>query len=516
MSDDKGASGHMRAETEVERKLRVPPLFQLPTLVGDDTGVSGVMALPAIQLTAAYVDTDDLRLARWGITLRRREGGSDAGWHLKLPVAGGHPGDREELALPLTAGEPGSPPAELTDLVTALVRRAPLREVATLRTERSPFLLRDAQNRLIAELVDDVVSVLDGDRVAGRFREIEVEAREGGPEDLERVTTVLLAAGAELGTTSKAAHALGPRATAPPDVPSPTHPSPRDPASVAVHAHLLTQTRRLLMHDVRMRRDLPDAVHQMRVAARRLRSALRTFRPLLAAEWADELRAELGWVAGELGAVRDTEVLIARLDRSSELVSDRAAGDAARGLLDEELGRRLAQERQRSLAALSSDRYLDLLERLVTTVRVPPFTPAASAPARKVLPELSWQSWERLRKQARKLDSDSPATDWHNARIVAKRARYAAEAIEPVFGDEARRLAESLEAITEVLGEHQDAFVAQEVIRDVASGPHVTGAQGWGLGLLHGVEQEAEARSRDEFPALWSSAVRAHERSRLH
>jgi CHAD domain-containing protein len=447
--------------------------------------------------------------------MRRREGGIDAGWHLKLPVAGGHPGDREELQLPLEASPAGSPPEEFCTIVSALVRRAPLRPVATLRTERTPFLLRAADDRLIAELVDDVVSVLDGDRVAGRFREIEVEAREAISGELDAIIGVLVASGAELGITSKAAHALGPRATAPPDVPVPATPSPRDPALAAVHAHLLTQARRLLLQDVRMRRDLPDSVHQMRVAARRLRSSLRTFRPLLDRAWADALREELGWVAGELGLMRDTEVLLRRLDEHCDLIHDAGAAEAARAVVDRELGARLISAREASLQALSSTRYHALLDQLVSAVRHPAFTPLAAEPSRKVLPALSWKAWNQLRHEADELSHEVPVQQWHQTRITAKRARYAAEALEPVFGHDASELAKSLEGVTEILGEHQDASVARDTISELADLPGTSGLEGWGLGLLYGVEVEAERDSREQFAAVWARAVRAHKRSSL-
>jgi len=502
-------------ELEVERKLRVPALFTMPPIAGPDTGVARVVARPPITLTATYLDTSDLRLARWGVTLRRREGGPDAGWHLKLPVLGANPGDRDEVRMPLESGAAEAPPAELTHIVTALVRGATVAPVATLRTERTPFLLRADDDRLIAELVDDVVSVLDGERVAGRFREIEVEARDADAHDLDRVLAVLVAAGAEPGTTSKAAHALGPRATAPPDVPAPVSGSPRDPASVAVHAHLVTQARRLLLNDVRMRRDLPDAVHQMRVAARRLRSSLRTFRPLLDAEWADGLREDLGWVASELGSVRDTEVLLKRLDAHCELIDDADAREAARREITTVLGDRLVTARADALAALNSPRYVALLEHVVTAVRVPPFTVDATAPAKVVLPALSWDAWRRLRRSASELDHDIAAEHWHRARIIAKRARYAAEAIEPVFGDDAAVLARSLEQVTELLGEHQDAAVAQAAIAELAARPGIDGRTGWGLGLLHGVERDTERQAREDFADVWANTERVHRRSRL-
>ncbi len=135
------------------------------------------------ELRATYYDTADLRLARMGITLRYRTGESGPPWHLKLPT--GTTGVRDELA---AAGPEDAVPAELTRLVTAWVRSAPLTPVATLRTARTAWLLVDAAGETLAEVVDDTVSILDDTKVVSRFREIEVERgpAEGSAELLER------------------------------------------------------------------------------------------------------------------------------------------------------------------------------------------------------------------------------------------------------------------------------------------------------------------------------------------
>ena len=499
----------------MERKLRVPALFRMPELVGNGTGVARITARPPVTLTATYYDTDDLRLARWGVTLRRRTGGHDEGWHLKVPT-GADPGERDEIQVPLDASPEGVVPDVLLDTVTALVREAPLSAVATLRTERTPFLLRDGDGSLIGELVDDVVSVMDGDRVAGRFREIEVEARELGIGVLAPVVDALMAVGAEPGTTSKAVHALGPRAMAPPDVPAPGQVTPRDPAAEAVRAHLLTHTRRLLLQDVRVRRDLPDAVHQMRVAARRLRSGLRTFRPLLDQEWAEALRSELAWVAGELGASRDTEVLLERLDDHAGRLPDPHLTERARSTIDPMLRARLVDAREHALVALRSPRHLALLVDLVDAARAPRFTDAAAEPGRKALPPLARKAWRRLRSDVEQLELDGPSPVWHETRIAGKKARYAAEALIPVFGGPARELARQLEQVTELLGEHQDAHVARLAIADLAATSTGSAFDGYTLGLLDGVERAAERTARLQFLAVWPKVKKAHRTSTLH
>lgn len=499
---------------EIERKLRVPALFRRPDVTTAE-GIGSVEVHETFTQTATYYDTDDLRLARWGVTLRRRTGGTDDGWHLKLPVPGAPSGDRDEVTLPLDASPDATVPAALADIVTALVRHAPLTAVATLRTERTPLVLRDEHGTEVAELVDDVVSVLDGDVVAGRFREIEVESRTGDDRALGPVVDLLVAAGAEPGVTSKAVHALGPRATAPPDVPAPGSPGPRSPAREAVQAHLLLHTRRFLVQDMRVRRGLPDAVHQMRVAARRLRSGLRTFRPLLDREWADALRGELAWAAGELGAVRDTEVLLDRLDRHAGLLEEPLLAERVRAVVDPALRARLEAATAEALEAMRTERHLALLDALVAAAREPAFTAAADDDCRDVLPPLAQAAWRRLVRTVEVLELEGESTEWHAARIAAKRARYALESLEPVFGRSAERFAEALEEVTEQLGEHQDAHVARLTLRELADTPGHDGLEGFALGMLHGLEDAAEMAARRRFVRLWPRVRRVHRKTRL-
>jgi CHAD domain-containing protein len=504
---------------EVELKLRVHALFRLPELSGAIAGVSAVEREPTRVMTAVYHDTEDLRLFRWGVTLRRREGGPDEGWHMKLPVAGEGHSVRDEVRLPLTAGPVGTVPAELADIVTALAREEPLAPVATLRTERTPFLLLDADGEPVVELVDDTVSILDGEHVAARFREIEVELVGADPQTadgtiLAGAVALLQEAGAVPGTASKAASALGPRASAPPDVVERGAVGPDDPASEAVRAHLARQVRRLLLEDVRVRRNLPDSVHQMRVAARRLRSGLKVFGPLLDAPWADDLRAELGWAASELGRVRDTEVLLARLDdHADELPPGDAqlATDAIERVLREEL----AQARTEALAALRSERHRALLVALVEAVHHPRFGEAAAQPCREVLPPSVAKAYRRLARDVAQLHIDSEAAPWHETRIAAKRARYAAEMVVPVFGDPAKRLAKALADVTEVLGDHQDCHVSQQTLRRIAARDDIDGATGFALGLLHAAEVEREMDLRYDFGAVWPGVQKVHRKAVL-
>ncbi len=500
---------------EVERKLRVHALFRLPSLAGAVPGVASVETLTPFTMRNTYFDTDDLRLFRWGVTLRRREGSGDEGWHLKLPVDGADGSHRDEIRAPLDEGD--VPPAELTDLVTALLRGAPVRSVATLRTERAPHHLLDPDGNVVAEVVDDTVTVLDDNRTVGVFREVEVEAvtDEGDEADLDLLGNVvdsLVEYGAVPHSLSKAAAALGPRTQQPPDVPEPRWPHRHDPAEDAVRAFLATHVRRLLLQDIRLRRDLPDAVHQMRVAARRLRSGLQVFRPLVDRPWADRLRTELAWAAGSLGAARDTEVLQERLDRDAAGLADEDAR-LARSVIDPALEERMRRSRNDAEELLGSERYRSLLDDLVVAVHDPRLTSMADETCDEALPPLVAKAFRRLDRDVRALTLDSPSAQWHETRIAAKRARYATDAIAPVFGKRVETLSRELARVTDILGQHQDAYVAQATLAELA--PDADPRAAFALGLLHGLEQRSEMRDREEFLALWPAARRAARRSGL-
>lgn len=507
---------------EVETKLRVHALFRLPDLSETEgSGVFRVDTHPVVTMDATYYDSVDLRLFRSRMTLRRRQGGADEGWHLKLPVDGEAASVRDELHVPL--GTLHRVPSSLHDLVLATTRGADLVPVAKLRTVRSPYDLYDANGVHLAELVDDTVSVLvdspdGGERTAERFRELEVEVRDGSPQSVAAVVNALLAAGAVPGGVSKAAHALGPAASASPDVPEPSAVGPHDPSVRVIAAHLQRYTRELLRQDLRVRRGLPDSVHQFRVAARRLRSGLQVFGPLLDVSVTNPIRAELGWVASQFGVARDTEVLLERLTRHARDLGEPDAGRAM-SVLGPALTKREEQAEAAGTEIMTSDRYLVLLDNLVSIARQPPVNGAAELSAAEALPPLVERAWRRLRRHVADLEVDGAAEPWHEARIAAKKARYATEAVIPALGAPAKERAESLAAITDILGTHQDAFVAQTFLRDIAiraaSGAPVSPPVAFALGRLVGVEWAYEMADRDRFADVWSRARKVHRRNAL-
>jgi inorganic triphosphatase YgiF len=243
-------------------------------------------------------------------------------------------------------------------------------------------MLCGSADEALAELADDQVSVLDGERVVARFRELELESRGPDLSALRPIANRLRRAGAVLAEpVPKAIRALGPRASAEPDVSAVTV-SPEDPASRAVQAALAAGLARLVANDPPTRLGDVEGVHQMRVATRRLRSDLRTFRPMLDKAWARNLSDELRWLGGLLGAVRDPDVKLERLGADhADLLPDI-------GPYMDRLRTQQATGREALLGALRGERYVALLDRMVDAVRDPLVSDRARRPSRKALPEL--------------------------------------------------------------------------------------------------------------------------------
>ena len=497
----------MSTYREVERKVRVDDAFDISPVL-DHLGDYRARRGPAFPMHADYYDTDELTLFRWRMTLRRREGGLDQGWHLKIPVAGGAAGDRDEVRLELSEHVP----ARLGDIVSPLIGEKPLKAQVIVETLRTPASIVDSTGRMLAEVVDDRVTVRLPGMPDSHFREIEVEAADADdPASLacmQHVVDQFLAAGGSLGTSSKAASALGTRASGECDVPEPKLPSSHVMAVDVIRYAIGHGVRALMLADVDVRRDAPDAAHQMRVAARRLRSFLHTYGDFFDPKWAARISDELAWMASELGAIRDTEVLLERLlDHAGSLEEE----DAARvsEFLTARVGQRLQSARSSALAALRSDRHQYLLEDLIDAAQNPSALPIAYADYSESMQRLATAAWDQFRHAVRELDIDTPAAEWHHARILAKRARYAMDALAPLEGKAVKRFAHELAIATGLLGIHQDAFVAQEALRSLASAPTTPGSVGLLLGRLFAFESDEEILDRYRFMEAWPDIKKA-------
>lgn len=478
-------------------------------------------AASSFSLTATYYDTDDLRLARRGITLRRRSGGSDDGWHLKLPnrSSEGSQLDRDEIAVPLT--DNSEPPVELASLVSAFTRSKPLQRIGVLRTHRTVHALV-LEDDVIGELCRDEVRAdvaLPGAPTSPTqvFHEWEVEARSEAVDEVSKMVDALVGHGFAVSTSpSKLRQALGGSALAADPLAHNEKPSRRRSARDDITYYLKEQVEVLLQQDHRIRLQLPDAIHRSRVAARRVRSALRTFSPLLDSESLAELRTDVVWAAGVLGSERDLDVIEIRLltdldDMSRGTISgtgsDRAAVDAVRALIERSLASRRDEAHKNIIESINSERWSLMLDQLVAVAHDPPTTSRSAKPAARVLPSLASKQWKSLAERAKHLSDADPAESWHHARISAKRARYAAEACAPAMGREPARFAKALAEVTELLGNLQDTAISRAMVHEIADGvvdPDLV----FVLGRLHAHEEAAAEQLRRDFPHVWKAAAR--------
>jgi CHAD domain-containing protein len=489
---------------EIERKYDVPTSAAV-----ESVRVPGGLVLTQpgaeVGLVAIYHDTTDLDLARHGVTLRRRSGGADAGWHLKLPAG---PDGRTEIHHRL--GDDDEPvPEALLSSVRALVRDRPLLPVVRLSTRRVEHPLLGPDGQVVAQLCDDRVTaerLLAGEPEV-QWREWEVELADGDRSVLDAVETALLAAGATPARArSKLQRALGREGPTAPG--AGTAPAVGASAGEVLTAYVVAQVERLVTNDRGVRVDAPDSVHQMRVAARRLRSVLATHRRLFVDEGHTEgLREELKWLGQALGRARDVQVLQAHLDGVlAAEPPDLVIGPVA-ARIDEELTAEYRAGRAEAQAALDSERYFRLLDRLDALVDAPEHTGDAGRAASDLEPRLVARDARRLRRAVTAVDraEDPGSRDaaLHEVRKKAKRLRYAAECAEPALGPRAARLARRAEALQEALGEFQDSVVARSRLRELGVQAHLSGENAFTYGRLHALEQQRAGASERAFRAAW-------------
>lgn len=406
---------------------------------------NGDFTLPKIEgrplekrvFTATYYDTPERRLARAGITLRRRLENGNNVWELELP--------REPEALKLDApGGPAKPPPLFARLLTGVVRGVDLEEVRTIRTRRAGVRVASGGLETVEALVDSI-SVLDGRRVEEEFTEISLRPLDSDTRRLRLLSKELCRAGAQPLRPRRSGDSLSDARGA-----------------TAIKATLERQLALILARDpaVRLGDDVED-VHQMRVATRRFRAVLRAARPFFADGRAENVRAELGWLADLLGSVRDLDVLIgrAREERARLDVSEQAGAAYVIDLLVTER----ESARARLVAGMRTKRYMRLLGRLEDVANHPPLGDEDMR-----LDRLARNEFKKLRKAASALTERSTDEEVHRIRVRAKRARYTAELAEPAVGKRATRFIRRAKRFQDVAGELQDAVVAEDRIRSLS------------------------------------------------
>lgn len=459
----------MRVTNEQERKLDAPAGFELPALGGSP--------LEPRLFTSVYFDVPGGSLTDAGITLRRRTEHGASLWQLKLPAG--------DARLELEAeGGPAELPEELRRLLPVHLRRGSLAPVAELRTRRRGELV--ARNGTTAEVTVDEVTVLETRRVTGEFVEVEIELREGDPAKLDAIAKELERAGAEPGDgTPKLFRVLGHTGD--------REPPPEDPFE-ALRALLRVQLRQIHAHDpgTRLGED-PESLHDMRVAVRRSRALLRAGRKLVADD-TTQLRGALKELGTTLGAVRDLDVLLERL-RGEAAALGQPDADAGARLL-RELERERGAVRHALLRALDDPSYLVLLDRFERELeRLRPSGAAISLDA------LARKELKRVRDAVRALPDEPADEELHELRKLGKRARYAAE----LAGQ--NRVVRRAKELQDVLGEHQDAVVAEERLRSLAA--EALPAEALAAGRLIEQERARRVARRTAWPEAWRRLERA-------
>jgi CHAD domain-containing protein len=468
----------LRRFREHEITFKVKQSWRMPDLSTLQPN-GGAVDASTDELHATYFDTPQATLQRLGVTLRRRTGGADAGWHLKVSDG---PARTE-----FQSRDKGSRlPAALNRRIAGVLAGEELAEIATITTTRQATRLRDQHSALVVEVADDQVTgaTIGETSKLDRWREVEVELGPAGDEVLlTKITKIFRRAAAR---PAKLQRKLDRLITLNGSQPA----GDKLGRAVAEYAH--EQVVAILLGDIALRdQPGPEAVHKTRVAIRRLRSTLRNFGPVLALEpeAAADLDETLRWLAGLLSPIRDGDILARRLTAElAELPRERVLGPVAR-----EIAETVAADRAAAVkvwqAAWSDERYLMIMTTLKQwLVEVP--VQRSDLTGEAVLKKAQ-------RKSQRRLDgaAGDPA-ELHRARKATKRLRYAGELLTDQL-PQAKKTAKKAKKAQTVLGDHQDLVVAAEfLLRTGAQNGVRPGHNGYTYGLLTARVEEQAARIR--------------------
>lgn len=541
-------SDHVEIEStfDVDAAFRIPDLLDLP-------GVATVEHPQDQHLEAQYVDTADLRLLRAGITLRRRTGGHDAGWHLKLPVAeGGGSTARLEVHRPLGRSARNVPIA-LSRLVQVRVRSEPLVPSARLTTHRRITRLLDADGRVLAELADDEVLAeaypaprpgISGETLTTSWREIEVELVLGEHDLLAAAGDRLLAAGARPAPIgSKAARALQTRLAVPPSTsPAPAVAprragkagrAPAGPTAAELLGPVLAErVGGVLGWDPHLRAQTPGATETLRLATRELRSLLAGLSSVLSGRQVATVRPGLRRLGGLLAELRASEVLHERIIRSiAALPPDLILGPVTRRA-DVAFSTRSREALDALLGELETPGYLELAGALEALAAAPRFTGRASSPADGVLAGIVRDHLKKVGSAVEALTvvprhEEGPSAarartsapgllaQAHETKALrtiskaVKRARFVTEVGLPVAGPGAAPTLESLIVLQNVVAGQRHGVAMREALRGLGLQASIAGQNAFTFGLLHGLEIAADAAALEEIPSAWKAVRRS-------
>jgi CHAD domain-containing protein len=295
-----------------------------------------------------------------------------------------------------------------------------------------------------------------------------------------------------------------------------TRPRRSASAGEVVRAYLKIQAGTLTSLEPMVRADEPDSVHQMRVATRRLRAALLSFGKVIPRSRSAKAAAELKWLGGLLGPVRDGEVLPGHLRASLRSVPVELLIGPVQARVQGHFSPRRAAAYAELIEALDSPRYAALRAELGRLTTEPPLGPRAGDPAREVLPAAVQRAYRQAKKRMRRArhTPSGPARDaaLHEARKSARRARYAAEAARPAAGKPARRFSRQMKKVQSVLGDHQDSVIARQAARDLGIGAHLAGENAFSYGLLYELQSHQAGHLQADARHVWKKASRSRHR----
>lgn len=503
---------------ELEWQFEAGDLEEVESWLDDHESQGGLTVAPGVtkNLTDSYYDTEDSMLYRAGYALRIRQRGKSTEATMKsiAPATDGLR-QRRELSEAMEDGgistfrESGGKVGERLRLLTG---RKELQKLFEVNTRRRVFELsfEDPEEQSNVDLSDGSDSV-----VFGEIALDETEIPLGSGEEPAKLSRVEIEAASEALTRDvrhlveemRSAHRLSPARISkyeaglyatgivPEDQPElgSTHVDASLSTGEVAYAVLRRQFARLQHHEpgVRLGED-PEAVHDMRVASRRMRAAIKLFREALP-ERALWLESELKWLAGGLGDVRDLDVELEELNAwaASEEASEEKVAESTRAFegLIEAVEEQRGQARERMLQALDSARYERLIASFTSMLRRGPARSTIGSTLKgskagtritTAAPRLLSRRYKKFRKAAGRIREDgASAEDYHELRKKGKSLRYALEFHREVYGSPVKNLIRPLKSLQDDLGRHQDTVVAAKQLRDLS------------LGVDHGLSSES-------------------------
>ena len=450
-----------------------------------------------------YYDSEDRRLTRWDISLRYRTG---EGWTVKLPARDSDPYEPSRLECTFAGSDSARPPEDALEIVSGTLRGALVFPVAELRTLRIARRVDRPAGGTVGELVCDDVHVVHDRGTVRRCRQVEIALAPSA----ERIELDALArklcrrTPARVTALTKDRFAIGCA-----ELERETHVAPlrRHPyQSDVVCSALASALDALVRADPHVRaNDDPEWVHAARVAARKLRSSLKVYAPILVEAWTTEARVSLQRLSKLLGAVRDTDVFGARVAALGATLPNNDAPAVAR------ISASIATSRDAAYAvlqtALREEWYITLLDTLLAAVREGPPLAGSNRVVRPraFIARTMRRSWRKLHRAASRIGLDASITELHALRMRVKRSRYVADALAPLLHGRRshvrRRFVKRLAHLQDRLGAIHDSAIDRDVLRAGAETDRFV------IGELVGLETAGESALRTTWKAAWEDAT---------